>query len=72
MLNTAAYIAIDQVQSAKKEFVKSFVKNEKLADILNTFVDTQAEYTKQATKATIDSVTALGKFITSPDTYKVQ
>lgn len=72
MLNATAYMAIDQIQTAKKQFVSTFVKNEPLAKIFNNFVDTQAEYTKQATKLSIDSMTAFSKLIMSPDTYKVK
>ena len=72
MLNATAYMAIDQIQTAKKEFVKTFIKNEAFAKICNTFVDTQAEYTQKATKLSIDSMTAFSKLIMSPDFYKVK
>lgn len=72
MLNTTAYIAIDQIQSAKKEFVKTFIKNEEFAEICNKFVDTQAEYTKHATKLSIDSMTAFFKLVMTPEAYKVK
>lgn len=72
MINTAAFIVIDQIQSAKKQFVSTVVKNEALAKILNNFVDTQSDYTKQATKLSIDSMTAFTKLLMSPDTYTVK
>lgn len=50
---------IDQVQSAKKQFVKTFVTDTKIADALNEFVDSQTEYTKRATKATMDATSTV-------------
>ena len=50
---------IDQVQSAKKQFVKTFVTDTKIADTLNQFVDSQTEYTKRATKATVDATSTI-------------
>lgn len=50
---------IDTVQTGKKTFVKTFVQNEKIADALNSFVDAQSEYTKQAFKTSIDAATTL-------------
>ena len=50
---------IDAVQGAKKQFVKTFVQNEKVAEALNTFVDAQAIYTKQAFKVGMDTATTL-------------
>jgi hypothetical protein len=41
---------IDSVQAGKKQFVKTFVTNEKMADSLNSFIDSQTEYTKTAVK----------------------
>jgi hypothetical protein len=46
---------IDAVQTGKKQFVKTFVTDEKIADALNQFIDNQTEYTKKAVKATIDA-----------------
>lgn len=50
---------IDAVQNSKKTFVTTFVKNEKVAEALNSFVDAQAEYTKMAAKATSDMATTV-------------
>lgn len=47
---------IDTIQTAKKEAVKTFVKNEVIAKSLNEFVDAQTEYTKKAAKAGTDAV----------------
>lgn len=50
---------IDAVQGAKKQFVKTFVQNEKVADAMNTFIDEQATYTKKAAKVGSDTATTL-------------
>lgn len=50
---------IDQVQNTKKQFVKTFVTDTKIAETLNQFVDSQTEYTKTAAKATIDASTTI-------------
>ena len=50
---------IDAVQNGKKQFVKTFVQNEKMADAMNLFIDAQAMYTKQAFKVGVDTATAL-------------
>ena len=50
---------IDTVQNGKKQFVKTFVTNEHIAESMNQFIDTQAEYTKKAMKATTDAATEI-------------
>ena len=52
---------IDAVQNSKKTFVTTFVKNEKMAEALNGFVNEQTEYTKKAVKVGMDTATALSK-----------
>lgn len=52
---------IDAVQSGKKQFVKTFITDEKIADALNQFIDSQTEYTKNAAKATVDASSTLIK-----------
>ena len=51
--------AIDTVQGAKKEAIKTFVKNEDIAKTLTEFVDAQTAYTKEAIKSTTDVGTKL-------------
>jgi uncharacterized protein (UPF0332 family) len=53
--------AIDAVQTGKKQFVKTFVNNEKIADALNEFIDAQTSYTKQAVGTATQTATVLGK-----------
>lgn len=48
---------IDAVQTAKKQFVSTFVQNETVAKALNDFVDAQSDYTKKAVKTTVDAAT---------------
>ena len=50
---------IDAVQNGKKEFVKTFVQNESVVEAMNTFIDTEAELTKKAAKAGMDTFTTL-------------
>ena len=52
---------IDAVQTGKKQFVKTFVQDEKIADALNQFIDNQTEYTKKAVKATVDAGTTVAQ-----------
>ena len=48
---------IDAIQNGKKQFVKTFVTNETMATSMNQFIDSQAEYTKKAFKASTDAAT---------------
>jgi hypothetical protein len=50
---------IDAVQNGKKQFVKTFVQNEKVADAMNKFIDEQASYTKKAAKVGSETMTTL-------------
>ena len=50
---------IDAVQNGKKQFVKTFVQNEKIAEAMNTFIDEQAAYTKKAAKVGTDTFATL-------------
>lgn len=51
MFKTQAIQGVDAIQSAKKQFVTTFVQHEQFAKVLNGFVDAQAEYTKSAIEA---------------------
>ena len=46
---------VDTVQTAKKTWIKTFITNDHIADSMNHFVDSQADYTKKAFKATSDA-----------------
>jgi len=51
MINTFAFQAVDSVQSAKKQFVSTFVPQAQVKEALNGFIDAQASYTKDAITA---------------------
>ena len=51
MFKSFAHQAVDGIQSAKKQFVSTFVQHEQFANTLNGFVDAQAQYTKSAIDA---------------------
>jgi hypothetical protein len=69
MINTISQDAIDSVVDAKRQFVTTFIKNEKLAEICNTFVEVQAAYTREATKLSIDTLTSFTKLVSNPTFY---
>jgi len=52
---------IDTVQSAKKDWVKTFVTHEAVAKAMNDYIDTQTDYTKVAVKATNSFATVISK-----------
>ena len=51
---------IDTFQGAKKQFVKTFVKNEELAKPLNTFIEAQTLYAKAVAVEVNKFYTTLG------------
>lgn len=51
MFNVPAYSMVDTIQESKKKFVNTFVTNPEINTVLNSFVDAQAKYTKQAIDA---------------------
>jgi len=51
MFNIPAYSMVDTIQESKKKFVNTFVTNPEINTVLNSFVDAQAKYTKQAIDA---------------------
>lgn len=50
---------IDTIQNGKKQFVNTFVQNEKLVDTLNKFIDSQTDYTKKAFNTGLETATAI-------------
>jgi hypothetical protein len=58
MFNQFAFQGVDAIQSAKKQFVSTFVQHEGFQKVLNNFVDAQTAYTKEA--ITAGSVAATG------------
>ena len=51
MFNSFAFQAVDGIQSAKKQFVSTFVPQAEIKSALNGFVDAQTQYTKEAITA---------------------
>lgn len=52
---------ISMIQSAKKEWVKQFVKDETVAKSLTAFVEAQTEFAKQVVKTGADVATVMSK-----------
>lgn len=48
MFNQFTFQAVDGIQSAKKQFVNTFIQHTEFQKVLNNFVDAQTEYTKAA------------------------
>ena len=69
MFNTATYAFIDGVSDFKKKFVEQTVQHEGIKTAMNSFVDAQSKYTKQAADAGMQSMMALGMIFTSKDFY---
>jgi hypothetical protein len=69
MFNTATYAFIDGVSDFKKKFVEQTVQHEGIKTAMNTFIDAQSKYTKQAADAGMQSMMALGMIFTSKDFY---
>lgn len=61
MLSDSANYSISLIQGAKKEWVKQFVKDEKVADTLNSFVEAQTTFAKQVVKTSADIGAAMSK-----------
>lgn len=64
-----AYAFIDAIQNSKKEFVSTFITNDKVAKVLVNFVDSQTQYTKSAVDTGIKTITELSKVTTSKDFF---
>lgn len=60
---------IDNIQDSKKQFVATFVTDDKLAAILEEFVDAQTAYTKAAVETGIKTAAALAKLAVTPNYF---
>lgn len=60
MFNTAETV-IDTIQTAKKQAVKTFVKNEAIAESLTAWIDTETGIAKDAVKVSTETATNIGK-----------
>jgi len=64
MFNQFAFQAVDGIQSAKKQFVNTFVQHEGFQKVLNNFVDAQTAYTKEAITAGSAAATGVQEILT--------
>jgi len=64
MFNQYAFQGVDAIQSAKKQFVSTFVQHEGFQKVLNNFVDAQTEYTKAAITAGSQAATGVQEILT--------
>lgn len=69
MFNQFAFQAVDGIQSAKKQFVSTFVQHEGFQKVLNNFVDAQTAYTKEAITAGSQAVTGIQEILTDRTPY---
>lgn len=69
MFTTFANTAIDTIQSTKKIAVDTFVKHEALSKALNSFVDSQTEYTKKAVENGYNTAKSLVEVFSDPKFY---
>lgn len=69
MFNSFAFQAVDGIQSAKKQFVNTFVPQEQIKEALNGFVDAQTQYTKDAITASSVSLTKVSEVFTDRTPY---
>ena len=60
MIKGMTHDFVDAVQSGKKQFVTAVVKHEGLANTMNKFIDSQAQYTKQAFDTGFECMTSFG------------
>ena len=52
---------LDTVQAARKQAVKTFVKNDTIADSLVNWINTETSIAKDAVKVTTETATEIGK-----------
>lgn len=63
MIKSVSHDAIDAIQNGKKTFVTIFIRHRELANSLNTFIDAQTRYTKEASDALFNSVSAVSNVL---------
>jgi hypothetical protein len=69
MFNTFAFQGVDAIQSAKKQFVNTFVQHKQIKEALVGFIDAQAEYTKDAITAGSVAATKVTEVFTDRTPY---
>ena len=70
MLYELANTSIDTIQGTKKQFVKTFISNDRLATVFNNFIDAQTDYTKKAINAGLTVVSELQQIATDTTVAK--
>jgi hypothetical protein len=60
-----ANMAIDAIQTSKKNWVNTFILEKKIAEPLHAFVDSQTEFTKQIAKTWWDATGAFSEALVS-------
>lgn len=69
MINVIPFFMIDMVQSTKKQAVDMFVMNNDVKKLLNTFIDSQTDYTKKALSSTLDTAVAVYSVMTNKEYF---
>lgn len=59
MFTTVLHNVVDHMQSAKKQFVDTFVSHTEINKALHEFVEAQSEYTKKAIDTGMNTATAI-------------
>lgn len=67
MITTFTDMAIDTIQTGKKAFINTTIKNDSLNKILTDFVDIQTEVTKKMVHTTFDTVAASFAILSNKD-----
>lgn len=70
MFNYYAHSAVDAIQTGKKYFLDSFVKQEDIKKALVQFVDAQTSYTKSAVDAGLQFGTSMSMLLTNQKFYQ--
>ena len=63
MFSDSTNYGISMIQSAKKEWIKHFVKDETVSKSLTAFVEAQTDFAKQVVKTGVDVGTVMSKEI---------
>lgn len=67
MFNSIAHTYIDTIQTGKKVLIGTTIKHNGLANIYNSFVDSQTAYTKEAVNTGIKSMSSLYLLMIAPN-----
>ena len=62
--------AVDAIQNAKTQVVKTFVTNENFAKPMQTYIDAQAAFAKKVAQETLNFYTTVGSSLVNFDAKK--